>query len=43
MKILILDTAEKVGDYAARHVIKRIQETKPTEDNPFVLGLPTGL
>lgn len=32
----------KIGDWAAYYVAKKILEFKPTEEKPFVLGLPTG-
>ena len=31
-----------VGDWAAKYVMKRILDFKPTADRLFVLGLPTG-
>lgn len=31
-----------IGDWAAVYVAKKILEFKPTEEKPFVLGLPTG-
>lgn len=40
MRVVI--TEKKVGDWAAVHVAKRINEFKPTKERPFVLGLPTG-
>ncbi|WP_373076489.1 glucosamine-6-phosphate deaminase [Fusobacterium varium] len=40
MRVII--TEKKVGDWAAVHVAKRINEFKPTKERPFVLGLPTG-
>ncbi|MBF2073027.1 MAG: glucosamine-6-phosphate deaminase [Synechococcales cyanobacterium C42_A2020_086] len=42
MRLIICDTPEKVGDWAARYVQYRIQQFAPTADRPFVLGLPTG-
>lgn len=32
----------KIGEWAAVYVAKKIIEAAPTEDKPFVLGLPTG-
>ena len=40
MRVII--TEKKVGDWAAVYVAKKINEFKPTKENPFVLGLPTG-
>jgi len=37
-----LDKDQQVGDWAAKYVVKRINEFKPNKDKYFVLGLPTG-
>jgi glucosamine-6-phosphate deaminase len=42
MRLIIQPNRELVGIWTANYVIKRILEAKPTVDNPFVLGLPTG-
>ncbi|XP_018497294.1 glucosamine-6-phosphate isomerase [Galendromus occidentalis] len=42
MRLLILDDEKDVCHFAAKLVKKRINEYAPTEDRPFVLGLPTG-
>jgi glucosamine-6-phosphate isomerase len=42
MRMIIRDDSDKVGDYVADYVCQRINDFKPTENNPFVLGLPTG-
>ena len=42
MRLIPLKTAEQVGQWAADHIVKRINAFKPTADRPFVLGLPTG-
>ncbi|KAK6745785.1 hypothetical protein RB195_012103 [Necator americanus] len=42
MRLIIEDTAEKVTDFAARYVRKRINEYHCGPDRLFVLGLPTG-
>ena len=43
MKVLILKNSEDVASFVATSVIERINEFKPTSENPFfVLGLPTG-
>jgi len=40
MRVII--TEKNIGDWAACYVANKILEAKPTEDKPFVLGLPTG-
>jgi glucosamine-6-phosphate deaminase len=42
MRIIILDSYEKMSVFAARHVAERIRDFAPAGDRPFVLGLPTG-
>ncbi|QIW16265.1 glucosamine-6-phosphate deaminase [Pasteurellaceae bacterium RH1A] len=42
MRLVPLDTAKDVSQWAARHIVERINAFKPTADKPFVLGLPTG-
>ena len=42
MRLVILDTKDSVGEWAAKYVMKRILEFNPGPDNYFVLGLPTG-
>lgn len=42
MRLIPLSTAEHVAEWAARHIVERIHQFQPTEDRPFVLGLPTG-
>ncbi|MGE5352172.1 MAG: glucosamine-6-phosphate deaminase [Acidobacteriota bacterium] len=42
MRLIIQPDFEKVSQWAANYVAKTINEFKPTEDRPFVLGLPTG-
>ncbi|KAG4071850.1 hypothetical protein HA402_006011 [Bradysia odoriphaga] len=42
MKLVILDTSDDVTEWAARYVVKRIQDFQPGEEKYFVLGLPTG-
>jgi glucosamine-6-phosphate deaminase len=42
MRVIIQPNYEKVSQWAANHIVKRINEFKPTEEKPFVLGLPTG-
>lgn len=42
MRLIILKNKEDIGKWVAYHTAKKILEFKPTEDRPFVLGLPTG-
>jgi glucosamine-6-phosphate deaminase len=42
MKLVILNTADKVAEWSAKYVLKRINDFKPGPDKYFVLGLPTG-
>lgn len=42
MRLIIQENKEKLATWAANHVAKRINEARPTAENPFVLGLPTG-
>ncbi|XP_063384778.1 glucosamine-6-phosphate isomerase isoform X2 [Cydia fagiglandana] len=42
MRLIILDDANVVADWAARFVLQRISEFQPGPGRHFVLGLPTG-
>lgn len=42
MRLVILDTAQCVSEWAAKYVMKRINTFNPGPDRYFVLGLPTG-
>lgn len=42
MRLIILDNAAEVSEWAAKYVLKRINEFNPNENRYFVLGLPTG-
>ncbi len=42
MRLIPLNTAANVGQWAARHIVDRINAFQPTADKPFILGLPTG-
>ena len=42
MRLIPLNTKQNVGLWAARHIVNSINKFKPTEERPFVLGLPTG-
>jgi hypothetical protein len=42
MKLVILEEYEKVCEWAAQYIKKRINQFAPTKEKLFVLGLPTG-
>ncbi|MBU2896705.1 glucosamine-6-phosphate deaminase [Vibrio hepatarius] len=42
MRLIPLLKAAQVGQWAAAHIAKRINYFQPSEERPFVLGLPTG-
>ena len=42
MRLIIESDYKKLSAWAARHVVERINAFGPTEERPFVLGLPTG-
>lgn len=42
MRLIILETADSVSEWAATYVMKRIKDFAPSPDKYFVLGLPTG-
>ena len=42
MHLLIKKDYEGLSSWAADYIIKRINKFSPTEEKPFVLGLPTG-
>lgn len=42
MRLIIQDSYEKISKWAAAFIVKRIKDYAPTEERPFVLGLPTG-
>ena len=42
MRLIIEPTYDAVSRWAANYVASCINKFKPTEDKPFVLGLPTG-
>jgi glucosamine-6-phosphate deaminase len=42
MRLIIESDYEKMSEWAANHVIERINAAQPTAGHPFVLGLPTG-
>lgn len=42
MRLIPLQNAEQVSKWAARYIVDRINQFAPSEEKPFVLGLPTG-
>lgn len=42
MRVIIKDTYDQMSKWAAQHIVERINAFAPTEQKPFVLGLPTG-
>lgn len=42
MRLIINQNADSAAEWAAKHIINRINAFSPSAGNPFVLGLPTG-
>lgn len=42
MRLIVMDNADKVSEWAAKYVAKRIKDFNPGPDKYFILGLPTG-
>lgn len=42
MRLIPLNDDEQVAKWSARYIVDRINKFQPTEEHPFVLGLPTG-
>ncbi|KAK4461837.1 putative glucosamine-6-phosphate isomerase [Cladorrhinum samala] len=42
MRLIIKDNGDVASAYAANYIIERIKKLSPTQQRPFVLGLPTG-
>ena len=42
MRVIIEPNYDKMSQWAANHIVRRINEFKPTAKKPFILGLPTG-
>ncbi len=42
MRLIPLSSKTDVGQWAARYIAQKIKTFSPTQDRPFVLGLPTG-
>jgi len=42
MRIIIQENFEKLSEWAANYIARSIQLANPTEEKPFIIGLPTG-
>ncbi len=42
MRVIIEPDYQKISEWAAAYIVKKINDFKPTSSRPFVLGLPTG-
>ena len=42
MRLVIQKTDAEVAEWTATYIKNRINDYKPTSENPFVIGLPTG-
>ena len=42
MRVIIEPNYDLMSQWAANHVVERINAANPTPEKPFVLGLPTG-
>ena len=42
MSVIIKENYDLMSDWVATYVVYRINRFKPTNEKPFVLGLPTG-
>jgi glucosamine-6-phosphate deaminase len=42
MRVIVREDYATCAEWAANHIVWKIQQFKPTADRPFVLGLPTG-
>ena len=42
MRLIIQESYGKMSQWAAAYIARRIEEFQPTDERPFVLGLPTG-
>lgn len=43
MRLVILDNYDKVSEWAAKYIRRRIIDFNPGPDKYFTLGLPTGI
>ena len=42
MRVIIKADYNSMSAWAAQHIVERINLFQPTENKPFILGLPTG-
>ncbi len=42
MRLIIQESYSQLSKWAAAYIVKKINEFNPTEEKPYVLGLPTG-
>lgn len=42
MRVIIKEDYDKLSQWTADYIAERINANKPTKDDPFILGLPTG-
>ena len=42
MRLIIQESYSQLSQWAAAYIAKKINEFNPTEERPYVLGLPTG-
>lgn len=42
MRLIIQPDLANISDWVANYIVSKINEYKPTQENPFVIGLPTG-
>ncbi len=42
MRLIIQESYSQLSQWAAAYIVKKINDFNPTEEKPFVLGLPTG-
>ena len=42
MRVIIKADYNGMSAWAAQHIVERINAFQPTENKPFILGLPTG-
>lgn len=42
MRVIIKNNYDEMSQWAAQHIVERINAFNPTVEKPFVLGLPTG-
>lgn len=42
MRVIFLNTSDEIAQWVAHYIVYKINFFNPTNNNPFVLGLPTG-